>query len=164
MEDFEDEVKTLPQADLIIDFSTKEGSQRLAAYVSKQNYLPKQAYLICTTGLSHDTTALWQEIAREKGHKVLLAPNTSLGIYLTLKAALSVCGVASKEGFDIVLEETHHMNKLDAPSGTALLLAREVAEESKLELLEAPLKFINLILLLFMLCVVVVCLESIRFV
>ncbi len=134
VDDFEEKVKSLSQADLIIDFSTTEGSQRLASYLVKQTNLSGQAYLVCTTGLSHDTTALWQTVGRDKGHRVLLAPNTSLGVYLTLKAALSVSSVAVNEGFDLVIEETHHKNKADAPSGTALLLGREIAEKSDLKM------------------------------
>lgn len=140
VDDFDEKVASLEEADLIIDFSTKEGCHRLASHVVKQTNLRSQAYLVCTTGLSHDTTALWQVVAGENAHKVLLAPNTSLGIYLALKAALSVGPVASAEGFDVLIEETHHKNKLDSPSGTALLLGNETAKACDLKMTTEPAK------------------------
>jgi len=128
---FDLEVQKLDKTELVIDFSSVDGSHALASYVNEQKSLPKQSYLICTTGLSHDTTALWKSIA-EKGHRVLLAANTSLGIYLTLQSALKIAPVAKSEGFDLVIEDSHHRYKVDSPSGTALFLANELAAQNKL--------------------------------
>ena len=131
VEDFHEKVQSLPEAELVIDFSSKEGSHALASYVTEHKNLPKQSYLICTTGLSHDTTALWESVAAQ-GHRVLLAANTSLGIYLTLQSALKIAPVAKSEGFDLVIEDSHHRYKVDSPSGTALFLAKELAAQNKL--------------------------------
>ncbi|MBA3952697.1 MAG: 4-hydroxy-tetrahydrodipicolinate reductase, partial [Rubrobacter sp.] len=57
---------------------------------------------------------------------VVLAPNMSVGVNL-LRAV--VRDLAAKlEGYDIEVAEAHHRNKKDAPSGTALFLARAAAE------------------------------------
>ena len=132
---FAEESKKISEADLIIDFSSKEGSEALMKLVANNPSLTKKSFLICTTGLSKETNDFWKSLpSKEKEARVLIAPNTSLGILLTRQASLAVAKTAQKEGFDIVLEETHHRYKKDAPSGTALFLAEALAGNTGLKL------------------------------
>jgi 4-hydroxy-tetrahydrodipicolinate reductase len=66
----------------------------------------------------------------------LKAANMSLGINLLLKTLADVAGALGPD-YDVEIVETHHRMKRDAPSGTALALARSVAEALGLDLDEA---------------------------
>jgi 4-hydroxy-tetrahydrodipicolinate reductase len=108
------------EADAIIDFSTASAVDQLVAYGTERN-IPM---VLCTTGLSETQVSS----IREAGEKVaiLRSANMSLGINLLMKllkeAAKTLCG----SGFDVEILEMHHNRKLDAPSGTALMLADAV--------------------------------------
>ena len=132
-QDFLEKASLISEADLVIDFSSPEGTKALGEWVS-QNSCSQKSFLICTTGLSEETRTLWSELGKKGSLSVMLAPNTSLGVLLTLKASLGLASVAHKEGFDILLDETHHRYKKDAPSGTALFLASALSKETGLEL------------------------------
>lgn len=108
----------------VVDFSSQKGNQALLEYV--QQHKPQiRGLLIGSTGLEESQLAQWRECGSE--FPVLVAPNTSLGIFLLLKSALSVAGAFFDHGYDVVLEETHHRHKVDAPSGTAVMLGNELA-------------------------------------
>ena len=106
----------LPAADAVIDFSNPAALSAELAYVTAHN-LP---LVLCTTGLSEEQLAAVNEAA--KTVPVFMSSNMSLGVAvlsaLTKKAA-SLLG----DTFDIEIVEMHHNQKLDAPSGTALMLA-----------------------------------------
>ena len=57
---------------------------------------------------------------------LLLAPNMSIGVNASLRSISELSKVLS--GYDVSIEETHHKNKLDSPSGTALKIAEVIAE------------------------------------
>ena len=110
------------EADVIIDFSSsKIVDQLLETAVSKN--LP---VVLCTTGLSEDQLAnvrkKSQQIAILKSGNMSLGINTLTGL---LKEATKVFGDA---GFDVEIVERHHNQKLDAPSGTAIMLADAINE------------------------------------
>jgi 4-hydroxy-tetrahydrodipicolinate reductase len=122
------EGKTTPsipaEIDVIIDFSNAQANQALCAHLTKSG--SKSAVLVATTGLSKDQIASWRDLA--KSRPVLLAPNTSLGVLVTLQASKQLAKTLAPLGFDIEISEIHHREKLDAPSGTAKMLAEGVAE------------------------------------
>jgi 4-hydroxy-tetrahydrodipicolinate reductase len=107
-------------ADVLIDFSAPAALQAsldraLSAGVP---------ILIGTTGL--DATADEQIAAAAKNVAVLRAANTSLGVALLAELAERAARVLGPE-WDIEIAETHHRNKADAPSGTALMLGNAAA-------------------------------------
>lgn len=112
--------------DLILDFSSVSGTQRLWESLA-QSPVPRSdlpAVLLSTTGLSDELIATAEEVTRQLELRVLWAPNTSLGIavlYQTVKQWMGVLGDGD-QGFDIELVEYHHNKKADNPSGTAKLL------------------------------------------
>lgn len=109
------------EADVLIDFSHPEAT--LAALpICGQKKLP---CVICTTGLTEDTLAIMRDIAQQV--PVFHSANMSLGINLLLQLAKQAAALLP--GFDIEIVEKHHHNKLDAPSGTALMLANAINEE-----------------------------------
>ena len=83
------------------------------------------ALVIGTTGLTHDDSLAIDEAARHIA--VLQTANTSLGINM-LAALVRQAAAALGEDWDIEITEMHHRHKVDAPSGTALLLGEAAAE------------------------------------
>ncbi len=108
-------------ADVIIDFSNASSLESLLAYCRRR----KLPAVICTTGHSPEQLQLIRETANEI--PVFRSGNMSLGINLLtslLKKAASVLG----DDYDVEIIERHHRNKVDAPSGTAIMLADAVSE------------------------------------
>ncbi len=106
-----------PEADAVIDFSTASAVDGLLAYCRKK----KLPLVLCSTGLTEAQLESVKEAAREI--PVLRSANMSLGINTLLKLVREAAAVLGKSGFDIEIVEKHHRRKLDAPSGTALMLA-----------------------------------------
>ncbi|MBI3724932.1 4-hydroxy-tetrahydrodipicolinate reductase [bacterium] len=108
-------------AQVVIDFSSPEGTERRARECAPLG----TALVACTTGLSEREEQALDAAAMKV--PVLQAANTSLGVTLLQKITTEVAR-ALGEDYDVEIVELHHNKKLDAPSGTALALARAVAE------------------------------------
>lgn len=104
------------KAEVLIEFTTPEATVEHLAY--------GKPHVIGTTGLSDEQRAEVEEAA--KSVPVVLAPNMSIGINLLREVVWDLAGKLA--GYDVEVIEAHHRNKKDAPSGTALLLARAAAE------------------------------------
>ena len=110
------------KADVIVDFSHHSAISSLLDY-AKANKLP---IVVCTTGHTEDERALMRDAAKEIA--VFASGNMSIGINLMLE----LCRMAAKvlgEGFDVEIVEKHHNKKLDAPSGTAIMIADAISKE-----------------------------------
>ena len=108
-------------ADVLIDFSAPESTAlhaRLAAQM-------KTALVVGTTGLDEAQENELREAA--KLIPVMHAPNYSLGVNLMFKLAAEAARILGDD-YNIEIVEAHHNQKVDAPSGTALGIARAVAE------------------------------------
>ena len=122
------EIKTgIQGSDLVIDFGTIDGQTILRKACDSSQ--PK-CMVICTTGLNKQDQDYWKGQSRDSKSPILLAPNTSLGILLMLKSALSIAGICLNNNFDIEIEECHHRHKKDSPSGTTLFLAESLQEKN----------------------------------
>ncbi len=104
-------------AEVLIEFTTPEATVEHLACAKPA--------VIGTTGLSGEQTEQVREAAGRV--PIVLAPNTSVGVNL-LREVVHLLSERLGEDYDIELVEAHHRNKRDAPSGTALLLARAAAE------------------------------------
>ncbi len=104
-------------ADVIIDFSTADAVPSLINYAVSFN-IP---VVICTTGLSNDTIKKIDEAAEKI--PVFRSANMSIGINLIAALLEKASKTLDEVGFNIEIIEKHHNQKIDAPSGTALLLA-----------------------------------------
>lgn len=112
------------QADVVVDFSNAAAvDQLLADCVQK-----KLPLILCTTGLSEEQLAKVEEAA--KSIPILRSGNMSLGINLLLKLVEEAARVLLAADFDPEIVEMHHRRKVDAPSGTALMLAEAVKRGS----------------------------------
>ena len=83
------------------------------------------AYVIGTTGLTPDEQAVVDEAAKKI--PVVQSGNYSLGVNLMLELVKKAAKVLGPE-YDVEVVEMHHRHKKDAPSGTALMLAKSAAE------------------------------------
>ena len=113
------------RADVIIDFSTPSITRTLVEAAARAN-IP---LVSGTTGLGQDTFHALD--AASKHIPLLWEANMSIGIYVLgelLKQAVFLLG----SQFDIEIVETHHRQKVDAPSGTAFKLA-EIAQQAQSE-------------------------------
>lgn len=102
-------------ADLIVDFSFHGATCDLISYA----LIRKLPVVVCTTGQTEKEKAAIFEAAREI--PVFYSGNMSLGIALLVNLAKQVARAFPNADIEIV--EAHHNRKLDAPSGTALMLA-----------------------------------------
>ena len=102
------------EADVIVDFSRPESLNALLSY-AKAHRLP---VVLASTGYNEEDLASIREAAKEI--PIFRSANLSLGVYV-LKT-LAHQAAALLPGFDIEIIEKHHNQKIDAPSGTALML------------------------------------------
>ena len=109
-------------ADVIIDFSTASAVDALIAYGAERS-IPM---VVCTTGLSETQSANLKEASEQVA--VLRSANMSLGINLLISLLKEATKTLRPAGYDVEIMEMHHRRKLDAPSGTALMLADAVNE------------------------------------
>jgi 4-hydroxy-tetrahydrodipicolinate reductase len=111
----------LENADGIIDFTAPVATVAFAAQAAKAG----KVHVIGTTGLSAIDEARIAEAARSA--VIVKSGNMSLGVNLLAALVRRVAKTLDK-AFDIEILEMHHNQKVDAPSGTALLLGRAAAE------------------------------------
>jgi 4-hydroxy-tetrahydrodipicolinate reductase len=104
-------------AEVLIEFTTPGASVEHLSYA--------KPHVIGTTGLSEDHLQKVEEAAQDV--PIVLAPNMSVGVNL-LREIVREISAKLGESYDIEVVEAHHRNKKDAPSGTALFLARAAAE------------------------------------
>lgn len=109
-----------PEADVIIDFSHHSAVGPLLAYACGKN-LP---VVIATTGHTEEERAYITEAA--KRIPVFFSANMAVGVALLCSLAKQAAAVLPDADIEIV--ETHHNRKLDAPSGTALMIADAIRE------------------------------------
>ncbi len=108
-------------ADLVIDFSHPSLLTPLLSYCKERKY----PAVIATTGLSEEQKAEIAEASKEI--PVFFSANMSIGVSLLSELAKKAAKVLSGS-FDIEIVEMHHNKKIDAPSGTALMLADSVSQ------------------------------------
>lgn len=116
-----DAIPTALAADVIVDFSHHTALPTLLELAIARN-LP---IIVATTG--HDEAELAAMRAAATRIPVFYSRNMSLGINLLIELCRRAAATLG-EGFDVEIVERHHNRKLDAPSGTALMLADAIAE------------------------------------
>ena len=105
-------------ADIIIDFTNHVLTEGLCAYAAER----KIPVVIATTG----HTAEEKEAMNKAAKQVPVFHSANMSVGIALLASLAKQAAAALPGADIEIVEKHHNRKLDAPSGTALLLANEI--------------------------------------
>ncbi len=112
--------RLLRDADVLIDFSQADATVGYAEIAAATG----TAFLTGTTGLTADQRASVEAVAARV--PAMIAANTSVGLTALLRLLPDLVRALGPD-YDLEIVETHHRHKADAPSGTALLLARTLA-------------------------------------
>ena len=112
------------KADVIVDFSHHSALPSLIEYAKAT----KTPIVLATTGHTDEELALIDESVNEIA--IFRSGNFSLGINLLITLAKQAAKTLGAD-FDVEIIEKHHNKKLDAPSGTALMIADAIASERK---------------------------------
>jgi 4-hydroxy-tetrahydrodipicolinate reductase len=110
----------LGKADAIVDFTAPKVSVELAGLAAEAHVV----HILGTTGCSPDDEDKIRDAARRTA--IIKSGNMSLGV--TLLAALVKRAATALPDFDVEIVEMHHGKKVDAPSGTALMLGEAAAQ------------------------------------
>jgi len=129
----DDPLPVFAAADGVLDFSTPAASVAFAGYAAQARI----AHVIGTTGCSAEDDAAIAAAARHAA--IVKSGNMSLGVNL-LGALVRQAAAALDIGFDIEIVEMHHRHKVDAPSGTALLLGEAAAAGRGIALAESSVR------------------------
>ena len=109
--------------DVIIDFSTPEGSLNILEY-AKDNKIPT---VIATTGFTKEQ----QDKILEYSKTIPVFQSSNMSFEINLMCDIVAKLAKQLTNSDIEIIETHHRNKVDAPSGTALMLANSINENNE---------------------------------
>ena len=127
-----DALKAFADADGVLDFTSPAATVEFAGLAAQARIV----HVIGTTGL---TAGDIQKLDAAARHAVIVrSGNMSLGV--TLLAALVKKAAAALPDFDIEILEMHHRDKVDAPSGTALLLGEAAAKGREVKLADKSVR------------------------
>lgn len=115
-----DEITSVDDVDCIIDFSHHSVTPSLVDF-AVANRLP---LVLCTTGHSEEEISIVHEAA--KNIPLFYSGNMSVGVALLIELAKATAAAFPEAEIEII--EKHHDRKVDAPSGTALMLANAICE------------------------------------
>ncbi|MBO4339189.1 MAG: 4-hydroxy-tetrahydrodipicolinate reductase [Clostridia bacterium] len=118
---FEDFDSVNVEFDVIVDFSNSQALDGLLAFALKT----KKPIVLGTTGFSDEQKNKINEASKEIA--IFSSANMSLGVNLMTELASMAAKVLGND-YDIEILEMHHNQKVDAPSGTALMLADAISD------------------------------------
>ena len=104
--------------DVVIDFTTPE-----AVVQNMRACLATGAKMVVGTTGWYDKLEKARELAERKQAGLLYGTNFSIGVQVMLQMAAQMGAALKNAGYEFSIEETHHVSKLDSPSGTAISLA-----------------------------------------
>ena len=110
------------KADVIIDFSHHTALPSLIDYAVST----KTPIVVCTTGHTDEEKQLMEEAAKRVA--IFSSGNMSIGINLMIELCKTASATLGLD-FDVEIIEKHHNQKLDAPSGTALMIAEGIKSQ-----------------------------------
>ncbi len=117
----DDITKAFAGCDVIIDFTHPDVTMEIAAHAAKAG----KGLVIGTTGLTDQQVSGLKKLSKKI--PIVFSPNMSIGVNVLFKA-VSLLTKLLGDAYDIEIVEAHHKLKKDAPSGTALGIARVIAE------------------------------------
>ncbi|WP_322417264.1 4-hydroxy-tetrahydrodipicolinate reductase [Mesorhizobium huakuii] len=117
----DDPLPVFAKADGVLDFTTPGSTVEFAGYAAQARIV----HVIGTTGCSADDNARIAAAARHA--TIVKSGNMSLGVNLLAVLVEQAARALDADDFDIEILEMHHKHKVDAPSGTALLLGEAAA-------------------------------------
>jgi 4-hydroxy-tetrahydrodipicolinate reductase len=125
-----DAVKAIVEADAILDFTSPNATVAFSVLAAQA----RAVHIVGTTGLSDNHLEALHAAAR---HTVVMqSGNMSLGVNLLAVLVEQAAKSLAASGWDIEIAEMHHKHKVDAPSGTALMLGEAAARGREINLSE----------------------------
>ena len=122
--------------DVVIDFTTPE-----AVVQNMRACLANGAKMVVGTTGWYDKLSDMRSLAERRGAGLLYGTNFSFGVQLMLQLAERMTEELKRAGYTFSISETHHLTKLDAPSGTALTLRDTVRRAAGMD--EVPIESIR---------------------
>jgi len=121
-EEWQEKATSLKEADVAIEFTTPESAVDNILHCFEAD-IP---VVVGTTGWIEDIESI-RKTSIEQNKGLFFSPNFSIGVNLFFDLNKYLASLMSKwENYEISIEETHHIHKLDAPSGTAIVLANDI--------------------------------------
>ncbi|MBB4952891.1 4-hydroxy-tetrahydrodipicolinate reductase [Agrobacterium vitis] len=130
----DDALAAFVHADGVIDFTRPEASVEFAALAAQARIV----HVIGTTGCSEADQAKFEAASRHA--RLVKSGNMSLGVNLLSVLVQQAAKALDATGWDIEVLEMHHKHKVDAPSGTALLLGEAAAAGRGIDLKDKAVK------------------------
>ncbi len=126
LEDWEGDSARLAGAEIAFEFSTPDSVVE-NIYRCFDHHIP---VVVGTTGWLDDLEEVIKQ-CRERNQTLMFSPNFSIGVNLFFELNRCLARLMSQwEDYEISIEETHHIHKLDSPSGTAIVLANDIIRNS----------------------------------
>ncbi len=114
----------LAEVDAAIEFTTPT-----TAYSNVRTCIECGVPVVSGTTGWHEQLAELQALCREKGSTMIWSSNYSLGVNITFRLNRYLAELMNRfESYNVAIEEIHHTQKKDAPSGTAISLANDILE------------------------------------
>lgn len=129
----DDPLDIVAKVDGILDFTVPKASMEYAGLAANARIV----HVIGTTGMAEPEEAAVKAAARHA--TIVKAGNMSLGVNLLVAVTRKVAEALDAD-FDIEVLEMHHKHKIDAPSGTALMLGQAAADGRKVDLRTASVR------------------------
>ena len=123
----------IAHSDAIIDFTSPKATVEFAGYAANARI----THVIGTTGLDKNAEAALSAAARHA--TIIKSANMSLGVNVVAALTQKIAKILNAD-YDIEILEMHHRNKVDAPSGTALMLGSAAAAGRGINLTESSIK------------------------
>jgi len=119
--------------DVVIDFTNPE-----AVIQNMRACLATGAKMVIGTTGWYDKLGAMKELAERRGAALLYGSNYSVGVQVMLQLAAQMGAALQHAGYTFSLAETHHVSKLDSPSGTAITISQVVKQAAGIE--ELPIE------------------------
>ena len=114
----------LSDIDVAIEFTTPD-----TAYNNVRTCIECGTPVVCGTTGWHDRLEELQTLCREKESTMIWSSNYSLGVNITFRINRYLAEIMNRfDAYNVSMEEIHHTQKKDAPSGTAISLANDILE------------------------------------
>ena len=129
-----DPLPVFAKAEGVLDFTSPAASVEFAALAAQARIV----HVIGTTGCSEDDEVKFDAAARHA--RIVKSGNYSLGVNLLAVLVEQAARALASSDYDVEVLEMHHKHKVDAPSGTALLLGEAAAKGREISLEDEAVK------------------------
>jgi 4-hydroxy-tetrahydrodipicolinate reductase len=120
--DWHQQLPNIKKADVIIDFSQPD----VAVEIFLKSFALNKPVVTGTTGW-YDQLEMVRKKCIETGATLFYAPNFSIGVNIFFKINRELARIMNQvDGYKVKVKETHHIRKIDAPSGTAIKVGEDI--------------------------------------